>query len=58
MGIAVRKNKIEIVTALIERGADVDHYVKDLSILDLAILPGYFEIANLLYCKSKKREIK
>ena len=52
LSIAVKKNKLEIVKLLIEKGADVKHRNKDgLSAIDFAILPGFKDIAVYLFSR-------
>ena len=48
-----------MVKLLLKKGAD-PNYVnkKNLSIIDYAILPGYYEIASLLYEEMKEKAIK
>lgn len=48
----MKKNQLEIVKKLIQKGADINHTIKDLTMLDLAILPGYYDVACYIFAKS------
>lgn len=57
--VAVKRNHLDVVRYLLRFGANVD-YVSGigLTILEYAILPGYYEIALMIYLKCKDKELR
>ena len=48
--IAIKRNHYEVVKLLIENGADLGHISKaSLRVIEYAILPGFYDIACLIY---------
>ena len=59
LGIAVKRKNLNIVKLLIEKGADPNYKNdKQLSAIDYAILPGYYNIAAYLYTKIDDKTLK
>ena len=53
---AIKKNKKEIVEYLVNKGADVNFLATtSISVIEYAILPGYYEIALYLYERIKDK---
>ena len=48
---AIKRNHVKLVKLLLEKGAD-PNYIDSLGLrtIDHAILPGFYEISQLLYC--------
>ena len=54
--VSVQRNHKEIIRYLLERGADVNIVSPSgLSAIEYAILPGYYEVALLLYERIKNK---
>lgn len=57
--IAARRNHLELVRYLLERGADVNVVTPvGISTLEYALLPGFYEIALLIYERLKDKELR
>ena len=57
--VACKRNHKSIVRYLLEKGADVNLSApSDLSTLDYAILPGFYEVALMIYERVKDRELR
>lgn len=56
---AVKRKHLDVVKYLLNKGANPDYVDKaGFKAIDYAILPGYYEIAQIIYCESKDKEIK
>ena len=53
---AIKRNHVKLVKLLLEKGAD-PNYVDPLGLrtIDHAILPGFYEVSQLLYCELKEK---
>ena len=55
----MKRKNLNIVKLLIEKGANPNYKNdQELSIIDYAILPGYFNIAAFLYAKIDDKTLK
>ena len=57
--VAARRNHVGVVRYLLQKGADVNIIAPiGLSTLEYAILPGFYEIALLLFERVKDKELR